>query len=83
MRILGADATADSAMIQLTEHPPNAEASLSDLEGGIVANERFYVQCNFAVPELDANANAVAFETIVLQNEGFARDEAVVETPEF
>ena len=36
-----------------------------------------------AVPELDANANAVAFETIVLQNEGFARDEAVVETPEF
>jgi hypothetical protein len=33
--------------------------------------------------ELDANANAVAFETIVLQNEGFARDEAVVETPEF
>jgi hypothetical protein len=30
-----------------------------------------------------ANANAVAFETIVLQNEGFARDEAVVETAEF
>jgi phage tail-like protein len=35
-----------------------------------------------AVPELDANANAVAFETIVLQNEGFVRDEAVAEAAE-
>ena len=35
------------------------------------------------MPELDANANAVAFETIVLQNEGFERDPAVVETMEF
>ncbi|NND74915.1 MAG: phage tail protein [Ilumatobacter sp.] len=35
-----------------------------------------------AVPELDANANAVAFETIVLQNEGFVRDDAVTETAE-
>ena len=35
-----------------------------------------------AVPELDANANGVAFETIVLQNEGFMRDEAVVEVME-
>jgi phage tail-like protein len=36
-----------------------------------------------AVPELDANANAVAFETLVLQNEGFVRDPAVVEQAEF
>jgi phage tail-like protein len=35
-----------------------------------------------AVPELDANANAVAIETLVLQNEGFERDEAVVEVAE-
>ena len=35
-----------------------------------------------AVPELDANANAVAFETIILQNEGFATDAAVVEKAE-
>lgn len=27
-----------------------------------------------AVPELDANANAFAFETIILQNHGFIRD---------
>lgn len=35
-----------------------------------------------AVPELDANGNAVAFETIVIQNEGFARDLAVTEPAE-
>ena len=35
-----------------------------------------------AVPELDANANAIAFESIVIQNEGFVRDDAVVELAE-
>jgi len=35
-----------------------------------------------AVPELDANGNAIAFESLVLQNEGFARDTAVVEVAE-
>jgi len=35
-----------------------------------------------AVPELDANANAIAFESIVIQNEGFVRDEAVTEPTE-
>ena len=35
-----------------------------------------------ALPELDANGNAVAIETMVIQNEGFARDEAVVEAAE-
>lgn len=43
---------------------------------------RCWVSEYTAVPELDANANAVAFETIVLQTEGFARDEAVVEPAE-
>jgi phage tail-like protein len=35
-----------------------------------------------ALPELDANANAVAIQTITLQLEGWERDEAVVETME-
>ena len=43
---------------------------------------RCWVSEFIAVPELDANANAIAFETIVLQNEGFVRDLAVVETAE-
>jgi len=43
---------------------------------------RCWVSEYTALPELDANANAVAFESIVLQNEGFERDDAVVEQPE-
>ncbi|MCW3476058.1 phage tail protein [Limobrevibacterium gyesilva] len=35
-----------------------------------------------AVPELDANGNAIAFESIIIQNEGFERDIAVVEVAE-
>jgi phage tail-like protein len=35
-----------------------------------------------AVPELDANAGAIAFESVVVQNEGFIRDAAVVEVKE-
>ena len=35
-----------------------------------------------ALPELDANAHAVAIEHLVLQNEGWERDEAVVEPTE-
>ncbi len=35
-----------------------------------------------ALPDLDANANAVAIQTIVLENEGWERDYAVVEPNE-
>lgn len=35
-----------------------------------------------ALPELDANANAIAIETLVIQNEGFERDAAVQEQAE-
>lgn len=35
-----------------------------------------------ALPELDANANAVAIQSITLQNEGWEADEAVVEVAE-
>lgn len=35
-----------------------------------------------ALPELDANGSAVAIEMIVLQNEGWARDEEVTEPEE-
>ncbi|MEE8523593.1 MAG: phage tail protein [Thermoanaerobaculia bacterium] len=43
---------------------------------------RCWVSEYTALPELDANGNAIMFETIVLQNEGFERDEAVVEVVE-
>ena len=35
-----------------------------------------------ALPELDAHANAVAIETLVLEHEGWERDETVVEPTE-
>jgi phage tail-like protein len=43
---------------------------------------RCWVSEYTALPELDANANGVAFETLVLRHEGFERDEAVVEVRE-
>ena len=35
-----------------------------------------------ALPELDGNANAVAIESMKIENEGWERDEDVVEQPE-
>jgi phage tail-like protein len=35
-----------------------------------------------ALPDLDANANEVAIEMLVLENEGWERDESVTEPPE-
>jgi len=43
---------------------------------------RCWVSEFHALPELDANGNAVAIESIVLQLERFELDESVVETPE-
>jgi phage tail-like protein len=52
-------------------------------EQGVVAKSykiyRCWVSEYQAMPELDANAHAVAIEHIVLQNEGWERDTAVVE----
>ena len=35
-----------------------------------------------ALPELDANANAVAIQTLKLENEGWERDDEVAEPAE-
>ena len=52
-------------------------------EQGVVAKAykiyRCWVSEYTALPELDASANAVAIETLVVQNEGWERDEAVPE----
>ena len=58
---------------------------LLNLQGTVVRAYhvfRCWVSEYTALPELDANANAIAFEHITIQNEGFERDEAVVEVPE-
>ena len=73
-----------------------AEVSLKDFRKDIyieVYNEagqlvlaykvyRCWVSCYQALPELDANANEVAIESIVLQNEGWERDTEVTEPME-
>ena len=73
-----------------------AEVSLADFRKDItleVYNEagqlalaynlfRCWVSEFTALPDLDANANAVAIQTLKLENEGWVRDTAVVEVPE-
>ncbi len=55
-------------------------------EQGVVAKAykifRCWVSEYQALPELDANGHAVAFEHLVLQNEGWVRDVDVPEQPE-
>ena len=56
-----------------------------NLQGTVVKRYnvfRCWVSEYTALPELDANANAIAFEMIVLQNEGFERDLDVAEVAE-
>jgi phage tail-like protein len=43
---------------------------------------RCWVSEYTALPDLDANANAIAIQTLKLENEGWARDEAVTEPTE-
>jgi phage tail-like protein len=43
---------------------------------------RCWVSEYAALPDLDANANAIAIERITIQNEGWERDESVVEPTE-
>ncbi len=75
---------------------PGAESSLADFRKDIILdmfNEagqkvlsykiyRCWVSEYQAVPELDANANAVAIQTLKLENEGWERDVEVVEPAE-
>jgi phage tail-like protein len=75
---------------------PGGETSLADFRKDIILevfNEagqkviaykvhRCWVSEYQALPELDANANAVAIQHLKLENEGWERDESVVEPAE-
>jgi phage tail-like protein len=75
---------------------PGAESSLRDFRKDIILdmfNEagqkvisykiyRCWISDYEAVPQLDANANAIAIQTITIENEGWERDEAVTEPTE-
>ncbi|SRR6266566_776813 len=74
--------TAGDAAISLEKFRKDIIIELLN-EQGVVAKAykvyRCWVSEYQALPELDANAHAVAIEHIVLQNEGWERDTAVTE----
>ena len=71
--------------VSLANFRKDVTINLHNLQGTVVKSYRVlrcWVSEYVALPELDANANAIAFEHIVLQNEGFEPDEGVVEVLE-
>ncbi len=77
--------TDGSASVSLAGYKQNILIKMLNLQGVPVKAYRVFrawVSEYTALPELDANANAVAIETIVLQNEGWERDPDVKEVEE-
>ena len=75
--------TGDTALKDFRKDPVIID--VFNLQGSKVLSyvvHRCWVSEYQALPELDANANAVAIESMVLQNEGWEQDEAVTEPTE-
>jgi phage tail-like protein len=75
----------DAALVSLADFRKTVRLELLNEAGQVVkAYEIFrcWPSSYQAVPDLDANADAVAFEILVLENEGWERDTAVVEPQE-
>lgn len=78
------DFSADAAM-SLLNFRKEVVIDVHNLQGTVVLSyivHRCWVSEYTAIPELDASGNAVAIQTIVLQNEGWERDTAVTEPAE-
>lgn len=72
-------------LVSLRDFRKDISISLLNLSGQVVLRWNVYrawVSEFQASPELDANANAVAIESVTLQHEGFVRDEGVTEPSE-
>ena len=77
--------TEGDGAVSLANFRKDIYIEMLNLQGTVVRAYRVFrcwVSEYTAQPELDANANAIVFETIVLQNEGHERDESVVEVAE-
>jgi phage tail-like protein len=77
--------TEGDGAVSLANFRKDIYIEMLNLQGTVVRAYRVFrcwVSEYTAQPELDANANAIAFETIVLQNEGYERDESIVEVAE-
>ena len=76
---------AGDAAMSLKEFRKDMRINLLNQQGSVVLSYMVYrcwVSEYVALPELDAQANAVAIESIVLEHEGFERDRAVTEPVE-
>ncbi len=74
--------TEGTGAVSLANYKRNLIIDVLDLQGTVVKSYRVFrawVSEYTALPELDSNANATMIESVVLQNEGWERDEAVVE----
>lgn len=74
--VYGNNSLGDDAAVSLLKFRKRITVEMLNLQGTPVrAYEivRCWVSEYTALPELDANGNAIAFETIVVQNEGFSR----------
>ena len=77
--------TEGDGAVSLLNYKKDILLEFLNLQGTVVKAYRIFrcwVSEYTALPELDANANAIAFETMMIQNEGWERDESVVEQPE-
>jgi len=77
--------TEGDAAVSLAGYKRNLLLQINNLQGTPVKSFRIlraWVSEYTATAELDANANAVLIESIVVQNEGFERDPDVVEPVE-
>ena len=78
--------TEGNAAVSLKNYKRDLILDLRNLQGTTVKSYRIFrcwVSEYTALPELDANANATAIESIVVVHEGFDRDEDIVEPEEF
>ena len=77
--------TQGDGAVSLAHFRKDISINLFNLQGVVVRTYRIF-RCwpsEFtALPELDSNANAVAIESLTLQNEGWELDEAVTEAQE-
>ncbi|MCM1983258.1 phage tail protein [Lyngbya confervoides] len=77
--------TEGDGAVSLANFRKDISIEMLNLQGTVVKRYnvfRCWVSEYTALPELDANANANAFEMIVVQNEGFERDADVTEVAE-
>jgi phage tail-like protein len=77
--------TNGDAAVSLAGYKRNLLLRVNNLQGVTVKAYRIFrcwVSEYVAIPELDANANAVMIESVVVQNEGWERDLDVKEQQE-